>query len=133
MRHRFERLGRCLETPGPVVRATGQEIDSLEQRRIRAKRSRILEDRERFIETPIVDLELRKLEETFGQRWQLGVSSAQLAEDPQGVLAASGAQFASREIPLRQRAARLDRDRWPTFAAPGSTAFVGRDRADRAS
>ena len=72
MRHGFERLCRCLEMPGAVVRLTGEQIDSLEQRRVRAKRSRILEDRQRFIKTPIVELELRKLEKTFGQRWTTG-------------------------------------------------------------
>jgi hypothetical protein len=54
--------------PGAVVRLTGEQIDSLEQRRVRKKRSRILKDRQRFIKTPMVELELRKLEKTFGQR-----------------------------------------------------------------
>ena len=68
MSHLFERLGRCLEMPGAVVRLTGEQIDSLDQRRVRTKRSCIFKDRQRFIKTPIVELELRKLEETSGQR-----------------------------------------------------------------
>src|SRR6267143_527401 len=108
MGHGFKRLPCCLEMPGTVLRATGQQIDSFQPGRVGTKRSRIFEDRQRFIKTAIIDLELRKLEETSGQGWRLRVGASQLAECPQCILATPGAQFTSGEIPLRERAARLD-------------------------
>src|SRR5664279_1534177 len=94
--------------PGAVVCATSQQINSLKQRRVRSKCSRILEDPQCFLKTLIIDLELPKLEKTFGQRWQLRVSAPQLAEYPQCVFATPGAKFASRQIPLRQSATWLE-------------------------
>ena len=112
---------------------TGEQIDSLEQRMGRTKRSRILQDRQRFVKTPIVELELRKLEETFGQRGQLGVGAPQLAEDPR-----SRSRDARRAVHFSRDTIAPGRGgagwgRWPTSVAPGSTAFVRRDKADRAS
>src|ERR1051325_3625107 len=68
MRHGLERFSRCLEMPGAIVRVTSEQVHSFEQRRFRMKRSRILEDCQRFIKIPIVELELRKLEKTSRER-----------------------------------------------------------------
>ena len=63
----FKRLCCCLKMSGAIVCVTAEQIDSLEQRGVGTKLSRIIEDRQRFIKMPIIELELRQLEETSGQ------------------------------------------------------------------
>ena len=109
MRHLFKCLRRGLKLLREILRAAREQIHPVQQGRSGPQRTRIIQNRERFIEVPILDLELRELNEGFRQHRQPGGISAQLTEGVQGIVTSSGAQLGSREMPLRKRAARLDR------------------------
>src|SRR5437899_12425347 len=57
----FKSRGGCLKSPRGILRLSGEQVDSVKQRRLWLQRTGVIQNRDRLVKMPIFHLEFCKL------------------------------------------------------------------------
>ena len=122
----FKSRGGCLKSPRGILRLSGEQVDSVKQRRLWLQRTGVIQNRDRLVKMPIFHLEFCKLYKSGRDRRGSYFTATQLREQLPCPVSAPGAGFKLGKVPPRKCSPRLFRIAHPFLQFAARRSMLGR-------